>query len=247
MRRIALALILALILAILPACSDDDAPAQRSELDAAPDAAVVDQQPDLEQPDAAIDQAEQLDAAPDLVEDLAPDAPPDMGVCACAAANECCDGCDIINPHTCPAPQGECKVAACDPAAGCSTVNAPDDTRCGGNAGLCKSGACVPNPACECRDDDGPCCRDCRFLPAGTVCQENWTVARCDLSVPNQVFIDESVGEILCVERMAECAIQPRSTNFRSPSGSSRSCGNTNVATCTPGEGVDYQGCGVRP
>jgi hypothetical protein len=51
-----------LALLTLVACSDADAPAQRSELDAAPDIAVVDQQPDLEQPDAAVDQAEQLDA-----------------------------------------------------------------------------------------------------------------------------------------------------------------------------------------
>lgn len=77
------------------ACADDDAPAQRSELDAAPDFIVADQAADAERLDAEAD----IEDSPDLVvdqerdaapEDMTPDVAPDM--CECSSG-PCCDGC----------------------------------------------------------------------------------------------------------------------------------------------------------
>lgn len=86
-----------LLLLFLAACGEDTESQQQPGADAAADLVVADQSVDL--PDAEVDQAEQLDASPELVEDLAPDLAQDMTpdvapdmACECSSG-PCCDGC----------------------------------------------------------------------------------------------------------------------------------------------------------
>lgn len=216
------AIVIALCLVFIAACGDDPPPA-----DTAP---TPDQPADAQrdQPAPPVDQPEDVSDAPaDLPDAPAEDAPADEP------------------PPACEQPEDECKVAARVEGA-CVERDAPDNTRCAGNAGLCTAGQCLPDPACHCRDDDGPCCRSCQFVAPTVVCQTGWVVAQCGAPLVDQVRISERPGEILCTGRSAACERQPDDSNYQTDRAIGRNCGHPNVATCTPGEGVNYQGCGVR-
>lgn len=216
------AIAIAICIACLAACGDDPAP---SDIAPAPDA-PADVQPD--QPAPPVDQPEDVSDAPaDLPDVPDEDAPADEP------------------PAECEPPEDECKSAARVEGV-CVERDAADNTRCGGGAGVCSSGQCVPDPSCRCRDDEGPCCRSCQFVSRGTACQEDWTVATCRPPEPDQIRIAEDKGAILCTGRSAACERQADNSNFRYDTAHRRVCGHPNVATCTDGEGVGYQGCGVK-
>lgn len=238
------------LLFLLAACSTDESPSTPPTAE------------DMSRPDmAAPDIAPELDHAADLAEpDLAP-------ACTCSEVSVCCDGCmpltgscgDACAPgsecqdgvcrdgmHIDCSVEDECKQGYCDPDQGCVVEDLADGVRCGGNAGTCQSGQCVPDPDCECRDDAGPCCKGCRFVAKDTVCQENWVVATCGPPEVDQISVADDQGDLLCTGQTAKCERLPDNSNFDVIVATARVCGSPDVATCTPGEGELYEGCGLK-
>jgi len=83
------------------------------------------------------------DGVPDEI-DVCPTLPdPDQLDSDEDGVGDACECLDVV----CEEPEGVCLVAACDPALGCVTATAPDESTCplqGGGTGLCSAGQCVP-------------------------------------------------------------------------------------------------------